>query len=76
MGNRTVRDGDSEIEVPRSEFYPPYVVTEAEQERWDVAAELARQSFDDLDDADEGAVWLATRRFYHSDAPTNQVTDS
>lgn len=72
MENRSVRDGDNEVEVPRSEFYPPYVTTESDKERWDICAELARVGFEGLDDADEGAVWLATRRFYHSDAPTTE----
>lgn len=72
MEMRTVRDGDKEIEVPRSEVYPPYVETEADMERWDVSAELARSMFEGMDSVDEGHLWLVTRRFYHSNTPTTE----
>ena len=47
--------------------YPPYVITEAERKRWDLAEGIARLIFDD---AGEAQVWQATRSVYRSDIPT------
>jgi len=48
--------------------YPPYVVTEAERERWDLSEGIARLIFDD---AGEAQVWQATRSIFRSDFPTD-----
>jgi hypothetical protein len=48
--------------------YPPYIVTEEERHRWDLAEGIARQLFGDLDEA---SVWMATRSIYKSGIPTD-----
>lgn len=55
------RHGDDDLR------YPPYVVTEDQRKRWDLAEGIARQIFGD---AGEAQVWQATRSIYHGPFPT------
>lgn len=48
--------------------YPPYISTEDERKRWDLAEGIARLIFDD---AGETQVWQATRSIFRSDIPTD-----
>ena len=61
----------SEDEGPRlggdERQYPPYVVTEDQCKRWDLAEGIARLIFDD---AGEAQVWQATRSIYYGPIET------
>jgi hypothetical protein len=49
--------------------YPPYVRTEAERHRWDMAGRWAVWVSEEIG-GDATTVWLATRSLYRSDIPT------
>ena len=48
--------------------YPPFVVTDDEKRRWDLAAGIAEEIFEAPDDP--AAAWMATRALYRSSIPT------
>ena len=50
--------------------YPPYVRTEAERHRWDMASRMAAWVAGEIG-GDAATVWLATRSLYRSDIPTD-----
>ena len=50
--------------------YPPYVKTEAERHRWDIASRMAARVAEEIG-GDATTVWLATRSLYRSDIPTD-----
>ena len=55
-------------QLPEHE-YPPYVKTEAERHRWDMAGRMAERVAEEIG-GDATTVWLATRSLYRSDIPT------
>jgi hypothetical protein len=62
----------SETSQAEPERYPPFVASEEERRRWDVAAAIARLLFGDVDEA---SVWYATRAYYRAPWPTGGDTD-
>jgi hypothetical protein len=49
-------------------IYPPYIQTDEERRRWNLAEAIARELFGDLDAA---SVWMATRAIFRCEIPTD-----
>lgn len=58
-------DSRRETSPADAEHYPPYVATEEERRRWNLALGVARLLFDTAPD-----VWQATRAIYRSPIET------
>lgn len=52
--------------------YPPYVKTDEERRRFDLARERAAELFDAPPDSEQ--VWMAARALYRSDIPTGEAS--
>lgn len=52
--------------VTQERHYPPYVTTEAERERWDLAVGIAVELFGGVG---PDHVWMATRSIYRGSIP-------
>lgn len=53
-------------------LYPPYVITPAERERWDLSLGIATQMFGDVG---SDHVWMAARSIYRGPIPTRACPD-
>jgi hypothetical protein len=54
------------------ERYPPWVVSDEERERWDLAEGIARRLFGDVG---PDHVWMAARSIYQGPIPTRTSGD-
>jgi hypothetical protein len=57
----------SRLQRAQDKQYPPYVRTDEQRRRWELAAGIARLLFDV-----EADVWVATRTIYRSPLPTGE----
>jgi hypothetical protein len=66
------------MSVAADEFqvYPPYVLSEADRERWDLCHGIAEKQVELYGDGpDARYVWMMTRWFYATDVPTGTQAD-
>lgn len=65
----------SSLDGPPLAPYPPYVQTEAQRHRWDVAYEIAASAsalYEADGRPDSRVTWYGTRALYNSDTPTGE----
>ncbi len=63
--------------IPKQQHYPPYVITEADQARWDLSMAIAETTIAELGDGtpDTAFLWSYARTVYHSELPTGDPAE-